>query len=1577
MIYFASQLPMIEPIITLDIPQYLNYISSSVLLHQFKIAEVIPSVEPELKIVGGVPNPYKNSLESIEALQFVVRLYERVKNQLREVLERRERDRIFIDEQTKACNEENSSFNRSYRSPQFRTIIGLKDSEGRVVVGKNNPEHDLRQAYGAPVRDIPHHLRGEHVTLFGPPDSTKLCINAMNALHRKIPNEPNIIEELVNKSSIIPKWGADDEDSKTPLRDQLLLAANNLNACFEGTIECYEAQTGRYYKLEREKLSLPIKRIPGLSLPSVTHFVRNSPLPLHIYDFAIHLYHQWNREEALSFYVPKLENEEEASYIRFLIVSAEHLIKEINPQYKIGTVSVLVVLENPRAIFRLNEIMDNLYPYFIGASLGWHDYLASTARLFKEDSFYRIPIKVDPNIVIRHIKESHILLAQVVGKRGGIKIGGMYGVLPTSRELESPSFQISIIGFIKDVVTQFKRGLNGFWVAHPDFVRIGIALIEAWKEFENNHENKSLENLVCQLVLDQQNQESLLNFIHSPDIEGLNHEDPLYERALLAADILGSNEIENNNPKEIRYNIFQSLQYIADWLSGNGCVALPASIFGVNVRIMDDLATTERSRWEVWHEIYHQRISIELFLSLLLEEYTFIKNNLRKDDKIIQVKWDKRTSKWYPCALKLLIILMTSRTPVEFATELLLIFTISTVREADDPWKMAMTLERRFEGDLSPNDLPSSKFYIPKSIQTFINYYSCFPNVSIAKKLSSSVFLYEEKAKKLMNSLEYSELIRTRDYILNIECNKEISFISTQEEIINFGLKRLCASKYFQEDQFMNQVKDLLKLFKVPGISISISNGLNESIENISLGYSNVEKSILVQDSTLFEVASISKTIAAAFTIEYFGIKGLQTRVNLLLEKYNSPYRLKSKEGLPNEWADEITIKHLMNNTALNMHYVYGISLDDPTPNILDLIKGNEKYGYNRLEVFKSPGKIFHYSGGSFMILQYLLELIEKKNIEEIIRPFLDALGMKDFTFYQQNINKFEYAFGYKETGEQINSYGRLQFPALSAGGISSSSSIQKFLNHLTVAYNRIEGSSVISHNSACELLYSEDHGSMEFIGAKMGLGIFVVEAEENRFAIHQAANDGFRGLYCHCFRGPDIGKGFTILSNSDVNGIIFISYVSQLLLKGLNVSGVDFNLFKDEFDYSRMKSEEAVNYCYKEMIFKAFKKNSSPVYNTLGPNDPLSTFNLSVGSRIISVTDDTFASASNLLSPCLPLFDPNAFGPQGKIMDSWESRRHSLLGRDILHFALKASSTIKYILVSTEFHIGNQAEFVEIEGLNTFNNSWITILPKSKLDGHSIHRYKVPEKMSQIVFSEIKVHNIPDGGITRLGIFNNNLPDSEKELFETINVTQCSSIVPILKNTRIKYIFPTFETIKKNWDTILNETVINVASGAIGARFVYCSNEHFGPGASVISPFSPISMFDGFESARSRNPNHRDYIVIQLAAVSKIESIELDFTYFRNNNPKYISISAYDENDIEFEIVEEIFAKPYAGNKLIMKSMETERFATRMKVVCIPDGGFNRLKVFAKYFKRPFIDISKQASQERNKVYQVYQDIH
>ena len=656
-----------------DIPTYLDYLAAPLLDALHQQAEPVPGV-PGLAVAPGLQADFPD-IETPAALAFVCDIYRAVLPQLRAVLEQRRVDRQFIDQRVLAG-----------QHLPGEPIIGVRDAAGRVVIGP------LADSPPPPPVRVPAFLAGDQVTLFGPPDTAKMSINAMNALHRTLPNEPAIVAELVAASGQVPRWGADSEDSKTPLARDLLLAQRNLIGCFDRTISFEDPRTKRRYSLADSQLAIPIKRFPGLTLPDASHLLDGSPLPLHLVDFAMHLFHCWRTPQALVFYVPKLENEEEAAYIKALVEAAEARLSQLHPAHLPGSVKLMVVFESPRSIFRIPEIAAALHPHFVGGSLGWHDFLAATARLLRNDPAYRVPVKADPDIVINHIKESHLMLARTLGPMGALKLGGMYGVLYEAGD--SASFTVSMVGYIKDVVTQLRRGLDGFWVAHPDFVRIGIALVQAWRQQQADPTDPALLALIDAIISDPAERQGLHAFLDTPDVPGLCADDPRYLRGVLAANIATSPVIANDDPEEVRYNISQALQYLADWLCGRGCVALPASLTSASgqavfVRVMDDLATTERSRWEVWAEVHHGRVSVQRLEAILAEEVARIK---RGEDRRVQVRWEGRAARWYPVAIKLLWQLMTAPEPPELVSELLLPFTTAPIRQADDPWAAAVAL---------------------------------------------------------------------------------------------------------------------------------------------------------------------------------------------------------------------------------------------------------------------------------------------------------------------------------------------------------------------------------------------------------------------------------------------------------------------------------------------------------------------------------------------------------------------------------------------------------------------------------------------------------------------------------------------------------------------------------------------------------------------------------------------------------------------------------------------------------------------------------------------------------------------
>lgn len=1549
-----------------EVRSYHDYISPELAAELLKRARPVP----------GVPNLFEvgegGGLETSESLKFLTEIYDEISGELTKILDQRVRDRAFIDERVRACSEYNKKLGFAIDDRNFKSVIGLEDAKGRVVFGP------LTKKYASPggkkVADIPDYLKGAHVTLFGPPDSEKMAINAMNAYHRKIKGEPPIVAELLAQSKEYPKWGADDEDSKTPLRADLVDAAVNLTRCFEGTLRVKEEGSGKTYELAGEKLSLPIKRFPGLAMPSPFLFYRDNPIPLHLYDFALHVFKNWQNEQALVFYVPKLENEEEAKYIHKMIECTERRIKNFHPEYKLGTVRLMIVLENPRAILRTHEIIDALYPYFVGASLGWHDYLASMARLYKEEEQYRIPVKADPDIVIKYIKASHLMLSDVVGSRGGIKVGGMYGILPLDNDIWSVSFQMTLKGFFKDVIVQMKRDLTGFWVAHPDFVRLGIAIVEAWR-LHRAGKKAPLEKLIKSLLA-KNHQGEIFRLIKSKDFKGLNPKSEQYVRSLIVADIKESDFIANNDAEEIRYNVFQSLQYLTDWLAGNGCVALPAIVNGVPVRVMDDLATAERSRWEVWAELYHGRFSLIEFLKIAHEELNFIRRDLSNSKKIVQVKWNDKTEKWYPVAFQLMLLLMTRKNPPEFATELLLPFTVEAIRKANDPIKAIKSIDK-------------GKYNLDEKIARFNFYFEACGEKKFADQMSEHVTPDWSLVEAHIRRFSVSEIRAAASFHGNIgESQKTLDahargeqakvFAASegaQSQLLQlgeqykkkFGFKFLISAKGKSADELgaalkarmknsrlveidnaraalaeialkrlkgampvtlFDRIENLRREFNVDALSVAINH--NGHTQSLALGSSKPE--------TYFELASLSKVFASAFCIDYFRKNkiSLTAKVNGLLKECGSKFQLTSAGK--NSWADDVEIRHLLNHTALNMHYVKGVPKSSKMPNVANWLKD--------ITVITEPGTRFQYSGGGFLVLEHLIEGLEKSSVDKITASFLNRTTAGEVTFQQTDQRGRNYAIGHFDDGKTVES-GRYLFPAFAAGAMGTSRGVAHFLSGLTHAYNNLNSKFTVSHDTSVEMLHGEDLGSKKFMGGSMGLGVFVIDAGDSKWALHQGANEGFRALFLQCFSGPDAGKGFVIFANGDNKAVVLVARIAQEILKELKVSSVDVSKFQAEFNSKNLEQAQIVNLGYKELVFNAFLPTKPEAIVRSGPVDDLTEYNVLIDAQVIDVSNDRFARAENLISAYRPTFDPELFGRQGKIMDSWESSRHNPRKADYVELALKSAVEIQYFKISTEYHLGNQAKAVRVLGKNKVEEEWIEFLPVTELEGHSNLKIKLSKVAPAVKY--LRVEMLPDGGLSRLAAYSS-LPESIAKEYLPLETAKCewakSEIPKTKKPLTISY-RPIQSEIRRNIKSVKKKSEIDWASQAFGGTLLRATNEHYGPAIQVISPFAPIHMFDGLESARSRDAGHFEEVILKLGRKIIIREIVFDFKYFVNNNPNSIRVEGkYKGRWVE--LVPNTNVKPFAANQKSFK-IQFKAAIQDLRVITLPDGGINRIHVYSR----------------------------
>merc|ERR1711924_127716 len=117
-------------------------------------------------------------------------------------------------------------------------------------------------------------------------------------------------------------------------------------------------------------------------------------------------------------------------------------------------------------------------------------------------------------------------------------------------------------------------------------------------------------------------------------------------------------------------------------------------------------------------------------------------------------------------------------------------------------------------------------------------------------------------------------------------------------------------------------------------------------------------------------------------------------------------------------------------------------------------------------------------------------------------------------------------------------------------------------------------------------------------------MGVASNVTETNKWMLHQAANDGYRGIYLICFDGPDAvdgPRGLVVLCNGDNNGMFLNCAVVRLLLQSSKafsppLQGLDWSQVPsmDGFAVSGLKQEEIVNMGIQSLVLNAFVKPSS-----------------------------------------------------------------------------------------------------------------------------------------------------------------------------------------------------------------------------------------------------------------------------------------------------------------------------------------------------------------------------------------------
>jgi malate synthase len=394
----------------------------------------------------------------------------------------------------------------------------------------------------APVPDV---LADRRVEITGPVDR-KMIINALNS-------GANV-------------FMADFEDSTTPTWKNLIEGHKNLIDAVRRTItfEAGGARGGeapsnvkpKSYKLN-DKIAVLFVRPRGWHLPEKHVLVDGEIAPGSLVDFGLFFFHNAREQIARGagpfFYLPKMESHLEARLWNDVFVWAQERLGIAR-----GTIKATCLIETLPGAFEMDEILYELRDHSAGLNCGRWDYIFSFIKKRAYDKSALLPDRADVTMDKAFLDAYVTLLIQTCHRRGVHAMGGMAAQIPIKSDAAKNEQALAKVR--ADKLREVTKGHDGTWVAHPGLVAIAKEVFDAHMPAKNQIATRSPDAKVTR--------EDLLR----------PHDGKRTEQGL-------------------RHNIRVGIQYLEAWLRGIGCVPI--------YDLMEDAATAEISRAQVWQWIHH------------------------------------------------------------------------------------------------------------------------------------------------------------------------------------------------------------------------------------------------------------------------------------------------------------------------------------------------------------------------------------------------------------------------------------------------------------------------------------------------------------------------------------------------------------------------------------------------------------------------------------------------------------------------------------------------------------------------------------------------------------------------------------------------------------------------------------------------------------------------------------------------------------------------------------------------------------------------------------------------------------
>ncbi|KRF33212.1 malate synthase A [Yonghaparkia sp. Soil809] len=388
------------------------------------------------------------------------------------------------------------------------------------------------------------------------------------------PTDPKMTINALNSGANV--WLADLEDATSPtwgniVEGQLSLF-DAIRERLEFTAPGVDGAPGKEYRVTAERTPTIVMRPRGWHLVEKhIEYTDRSGLRLaasaSLVDFGLYAFH--NAAELVArgrgpyFYLPKLENHREARLWNDVFTFTEQRLGLDH-----GTIRATVLIETFPAAFQMEEILFELRDHCAGLNAGRWDYVFSIIKNYRgRGQWFVLPDRDRILMTLPFMRAYTELLVKTCHKRGAHAIGGMSAFIPNRRDPEVTERALERVA--ADKRREAGDGFDGSWVAHPDLIPVARAEFDAVLGDRPNQ-------------LDRQRDDVHVTARDLLDVRSAGGE------VTLAG---------------VRANIAITIRYLDSWLRGIGAAAID--------NLMEDAATAEISRSQLWQWIHQDHVTVE------------------------------------------------------------------------------------------------------------------------------------------------------------------------------------------------------------------------------------------------------------------------------------------------------------------------------------------------------------------------------------------------------------------------------------------------------------------------------------------------------------------------------------------------------------------------------------------------------------------------------------------------------------------------------------------------------------------------------------------------------------------------------------------------------------------------------------------------------------------------------------------------------------------------------------------------------------------------------------------------------